>query len=74
MNPQIPEYEVASLWPCIQPIRYRPTLPLVFAMAPSSSAMLCLKATDGTEVEHGWTVLIFMLHILMLIGKKKKTC
>ena len=43
------------------------------AMAPSSSAVLCLKATDGAEVEHGWTVLIFMLHILMLI-EKKKTC
>ena len=73
MSPQIPEYEVASLQPYIQPIRHRPTLPLELAMAPSSSAVLCLKATDGAEVEHGWTVLIFMLHILMLI-EKKKTC
>ena len=40
-------------------------------MAPSSSAVLFLKATDGAEVEHRWTVLIFMLRILMLIEKKK---
>ena len=60
MSPQIPEYEVASLQPYIQPIRHRPTLPLELAMAPSSSAVLCLKATDGVVGETVETVSDFI--------------